>query len=602
MHRSGGWPAAKPIAATFALGATLAAFGQTNINMYLPVITSVTGGIDSRPVITGIVPINATNAQISYTGLEAPYQVQGSADGTNWVVVATNAITWPYYLGTNTVPTGGTNTIFRLAMLNMSYISPSKCVGCHDDKVNAWAQTGHATLVWSDIADTNGIVQSSSLSCLRCHTTGYGQPGGFVTNTTTPQFTNVSCEACHGPAGAHYSAGGTLIYRPVPTDLPELCGTCHNGTRHGDYTEWAVSLHATNYHTSYSCGYCHSGNMHTAMVKNYEDMQVGVTNLLLLPSTFDLTNYGPTCVTCHDPHGTANPSELRNPLWSTNFYTVPSFSLATTNVYNTDVFGNTSTNTYYLNTTFATQYDPTVQICGQCHVDRAGSNWTNSSAVHQATIYPLFIGMLQPGVFNSTNIVGTHGLNTNGCAVCHMASIPYASTNQIAYHGHKFQWQYSGFIGCVTAGCHTENPSYVTNYSVLLNITNSPLLVSASMAAIQLEIETGMSNVVAMLNTWGLTKGSNYVSAAAWNASKQWTWESGSVSSSGLPRMFGPNYSPLTGLAATNYVLIPDAIRQARFELYNILRDRTYGVHNPQYTRWLINDSSNKVNSAISGP
>jgi hypothetical protein len=61
---------------------------------------------------------------------------------------------------------------------------------------------------------------------------------------------------------------------------------------------------------------------------------------------------------------------------------------------------------------------------------------------------------------------------------------------------------------------------------------------------------------------------------------------------------FGPSYYPMTGLATTNYVKIPDAIRQARFEIYNIFRDTTYGVHNPQYTRWLINDASNKVVNA----
>jgi hypothetical protein len=75
--------------------------------------------------------------------------------------------------------------------------------------------------------------------CLRCHTTGYGMVGGFVSMEQTPEMAGVTCEACHGPGGRYVntvmdaddptfstrqarSAG--LVYPPTA----QICRKCHN--------------------------------------------------------------------------------------------------------------------------------------------------------------------------------------------------------------------------------------------------------------------------------------------------------------------------------------------------------------------------------------
>ncbi len=77
--------------------------------------------------------------------------------------------------------------------------------------------------------------------CLKCHVTGFGQPGGFVSMEKTPQMANIQCEMCHGPGSAYmemmlkprgtytredYVAQGGLI---LPSSEQNVCTQqCHN--------------------------------------------------------------------------------------------------------------------------------------------------------------------------------------------------------------------------------------------------------------------------------------------------------------------------------------------------------------------------------------
>jgi hypothetical protein len=65
--------------------------------------------------------------------------------------------------------------------------------------------------------------------CFKCHTTGYGEPGGFTSAGQTPDLKNPGCEVCHGPGSLHAESGD-------PADLAvtvtlEVCNKCHTSSR-----------------------------------------------------------------------------------------------------------------------------------------------------------------------------------------------------------------------------------------------------------------------------------------------------------------------------------------------------------------------------------
>jgi len=78
--------------------------------------------------------------------------------------------------------------------------------------------------------------------CLKCHTTGYGEPGGFISEKITPQLRGVQCEACHGPGSKHKENPTDPTSLPVGThvDYRTVCIRCHdqNWTPQFDYQKY----------------------------------------------------------------------------------------------------------------------------------------------------------------------------------------------------------------------------------------------------------------------------------------------------------------------------------------------------------------------------
>jgi len=620
-------------------------------NMYQP-STITAGGVPAQATIN--LNITSTNEMFSWYGMRGWSTILSSTNPggpfTNFFA-STEATDYAWSV-TATQPTN--QTLFFVLSQSNYYAGSGACSGCHGAKYAPWSKSLHAVAV-SCILNPDGSFTSShaNASCLPCHTVGDNQPSGYLFNTNggstnySSYLANVGCENCHGPAGWHKSSDHDVI-RPAITVASEVCGGCHNG-HNPQYTEWTNSPHATmlsdfasgisdtvsGQSRGVQCGACHSGAMRIAMLNNYNDRLSGYTNFLAVPTAHDVTNYAQTCVVCHDPHSPTYVStnwvystnityttnifsnygiyhtnvvsatnitsssnivaiayQLRNPMNSTNYYTFFTATPTAVTVF-TNFAGVVTRTTNYLADAFTQQYDPKVQICAQCHNGRGarwdgiGRTWNGSNLVagtaswsrppHPADQYDMLIGIIQPDYLNTnssgvaTNYSAAHSgimnrspYNTNQCATCHMPIYTSGGTN---ISGHTFALDVNG---CALGGCHSSG---VPNWqNTQTNTINS------------------ISNVVVLLNQWAVSNGpalfgTNYPNYL------QNAWEYTTPGAlAGIT-----NGGPSTG----DQPKLPNAIKQARFDVYMVQGDGSFGVHNPGYISFLLNDAKNKVTGQI---
>lgn len=260
------------------------------------------------------------------------------------------------------------------------------CGNCHSGFQAAWQQTKHARAY----ASWNGATTKDS-TCSACHTvTGNGNPAtgtvaGYAKVKDSTYF-DVQCESCHGPGLKHVEGvGKATLIRPLAKlsmNGAGTCGDCHSGTHQPFAEEWKLSGHAkldTARASNASCAGCHEGR------KALE--RWGVVGNFVEKAT--PTNYVSTsCTVCHNPHGSANPAQLRFPV---------------------------------------TSPDPEQNLCIKCHLNRAEpttSRWTPHAP--QGAMLLGFAGWRPPGFsYDTARIFGTHATDKNPklCAGCHVGRI-----------------------------------------------------------------------------------------------------------------------------------------------------------------------------------
>jgi peroxiredoxin len=81
------------------------------------------------------------------------------------------------------------------------YSGEEFCSVCHREQHATWLLTNHAS-AWETLVEHG---KDRDPECLKCHTVGFGQPGGFDPAQRQEHLRGVQCENCHGRGGPHQS-------------------------------------------------------------------------------------------------------------------------------------------------------------------------------------------------------------------------------------------------------------------------------------------------------------------------------------------------------------------------------------------------------------
>ncbi len=79
-----------------------------------------------------------------------------------------------------------------------TYDGSKKCASCHFKQYMTWKKDKH-----SKSFSLLPASYQKNAKCLKCHTTGFGEPSGFKDIKTTPNLAGTTCETCHGPGSEH---------------------------------------------------------------------------------------------------------------------------------------------------------------------------------------------------------------------------------------------------------------------------------------------------------------------------------------------------------------------------------------------------------------
>lgn len=117
------------------------------------------------------------------------------------------------------------------AMAENPYVGTAACKDCHEveyENFTKFAKKAHSDRSVKLMA--SDLTEAELAECYGCHTTGYKQPGGFVSYEKTPHLADAGCEVCHGPGYEHVESGGDADFIKGKLTMDD-CVDCHNEDR-----------------------------------------------------------------------------------------------------------------------------------------------------------------------------------------------------------------------------------------------------------------------------------------------------------------------------------------------------------------------------------
>lgn len=103
------------------------------------------------------------------------------------------------------------------------FVGEAVCKTCHQPQHKTWFDSQHA-IAYEDLEDVN---KAFDPACIKCHTVGFEQPGGFFDMNITGHLLGVQCENCHGAGRAHVEAAGRKTLPNSTWPREKICAQCH---------------------------------------------------------------------------------------------------------------------------------------------------------------------------------------------------------------------------------------------------------------------------------------------------------------------------------------------------------------------------------------
>lgn len=187
-------------------------------------------------------------------GLSVLMGWSGSGSGSGWSVgIDSQVMADQPQMASNLI------TSLPVATESFKYIGSSKCKMCHIKQYKSWKKTkmGQAFKILLpgnsveaklkfNIESQEDFTQEAA--CIVCHTTGFGQPGGYAIPDPSDKkavkhakkMRNVGCESCHGPGSAYVKIHKEILMTKRKYKVEEMyaagmtkieagaCTTCHN--------------------------------------------------------------------------------------------------------------------------------------------------------------------------------------------------------------------------------------------------------------------------------------------------------------------------------------------------------------------------------------